>query len=272
MSSLVSRKLNVNGVGIHCVTNGSSNDDDTPPRKPALLCMPGALGGAEADFGPQLRGLADDFQVVSYDPRGYGQSRPPRRDFPLDFYQRDADDAAAVMSELGHERYSVMGFSDGAMSAIMLAGGTTNHQSRERVEKLVVFGGSAYYTKQDTVTWLATRDVSKWPDSQKQEYIDVYGDDFAPMWAGAVDAWVALAQIHDDGNVCMDEARSITSPTLVLHGAKDPMVEMEHPEWFAANIPGDGNTKLHVFPDGAHTIQHDCADELNSVVREFLLS
>ena len=32
-------------------------------------------------------------QVVSFDPRGYGQSRPPRRDFPVDFYQQAADDA-----------------------------------------------------------------------------------------------------------------------------------------------------------------------------------
>ena len=69
----------------------------------------------------QLRDLADTMQVVSFDPRGYGKSRPPERDFPLDFYQRDADDAAALMAALGHTRYGVMGWSDGAISAVMLA-------------------------------------------------------------------------------------------------------------------------------------------------------
>ena len=44
-------------------------------------------GTAETDFAPQLDGLADALQVVAFDPRGYGQSRPPARDFPLDFYQ-----------------------------------------------------------------------------------------------------------------------------------------------------------------------------------------
>ena len=49
-------------------------------------------------------GLSDTFHVVSFDPRGYGRSRPPSRDFPVGFYQRDADDAAALMRSLGHER------------------------------------------------------------------------------------------------------------------------------------------------------------------------
>ena len=105
--------------------------------------MPGAMGTAQTDFGPQLTGLASapgapegaSTQVVhallffflgafffvgttpltptrarararlppnrSFDPRGYGNSRPPARDFPPDFYQRDADDGAALMDALG---------------------------------------------------------------------------------------------------------------------------------------------------------------------------
>eukprot|EP00966_Prymnesium_polylepis_P255975 5913290-Prymnesium_polylepis.1 len=51
----------------------------------------------------------------------YGKSRPPVRDFPLDFYQRDAADAAALMAALGHEKYGVMGWSDGAISSVFLA-------------------------------------------------------------------------------------------------------------------------------------------------------
>ena len=53
-------------------------------------------------LGLQLNGgLGEDFTVVSFDPRGYGASRPPARDFPLDFYARDADDAKALMAQLG---------------------------------------------------------------------------------------------------------------------------------------------------------------------------
>ena len=39
--------------------------------------------------------------MVAFDPRGYGKSIPPRRDFPADFFVRDANDAAALMKTLG---------------------------------------------------------------------------------------------------------------------------------------------------------------------------
>jgi len=160
-----SQKITVNGVGLHVVTSGAA-------PKPALLCMPGGLGTAETDYLPQLRDLADTFQVVSYDPRGYGQSRPPVRDFPTDFYQRDADDAAAVMRALGHERYAVMGWSDGAISAVMLAA-----SNRPAVEKLVIFGGNAYMGADDAEAFEATRDISGWSKRMRETHIPVYGDD-----------------------------------------------------------------------------------------------
>ena len=100
-------------------------------------------GTAETDFAPQLRGLSDTMQVVSFDPRGYGQSRPPRRDFPVDFYQQDADDAAALMAALGHTEYNVVGWSDGSIAAVLLAA-----KQKAAVGKLVIFGGNAYFTKE----------------------------------------------------------------------------------------------------------------------------
>ena len=67
-----------------------------------LLCIPGALGSTRSDFGPQLENLSNDFTVVAFDPRGYGASIPPRREFPKDFFQRDADDAAELMLKIGN--------------------------------------------------------------------------------------------------------------------------------------------------------------------------
>ena len=67
-----------------------------------LLCLPGALGSTRTDFGPQLEQLKESFTVIAFDPRGYGKSIPPNRDFPLDFYHRDADDAFGLMQHLGN--------------------------------------------------------------------------------------------------------------------------------------------------------------------------
>ena len=66
-----------------------------------LLCLPGALGSTRTDFAPQLDQLKDNFTVIAFDPRGYGKSIPPKRDFPLDFYHRDADDTVGLMEKLG---------------------------------------------------------------------------------------------------------------------------------------------------------------------------
>jgi valacyclovir hydrolase len=75
--------LRVRGVDLFYIKNG--RETEMP-----LLCMPGAMGTAETDFAPQLTGLSDTTQVISFDPRGYGRSRPPAREFPIDFYQQDS--------------------------------------------------------------------------------------------------------------------------------------------------------------------------------------
>lgn len=248
--------VSVRGVNLFYMAQG---DKGLP-----LVCMPGAMGTAETDFGPQLAGLSDAHQVVSFDPRGYGKSRPPARDFPLDFYQRDADDAAALMAALGHERYAVMGWSDGAISAVMH---TAAHAAA--VEKLVIFGGNAYLTQDDIDAFEETRDVeASWSKRMKATHYPTYGaEGLQTMWSAAIDAWAGIYKTGG-GDVCMAQAKSITCPTMVLHGAKDPICLAEHPEWFKANIPGA--TALHTLPDGKHNLHIKYADEVNGLVRDFL--
>ncbi len=63
-------------------------------------------------------------------------SRPPVRDFPPDFYRRDAADMLALMTALGHQRFAILGWSDGANTGAIMAA-----QAPERVTRLAVFGG-----------------------------------------------------------------------------------------------------------------------------------
>lgn len=86
-SPLQTGKIAVNGIELFYAQQGAGG--------PPVLCIPGCLGTVDSDFGPTLTGLAaGGFTAVSFDPRGYGQSRPPLRDFPLDYYARDAADGA----------------------------------------------------------------------------------------------------------------------------------------------------------------------------------
>jgi hypothetical protein len=61
--------VHVNGVELH-YSESTGPTGVTDVSLPPIIALPGALGTAETDFGPQLRGLASELQVVSFDPRG----------------------------------------------------------------------------------------------------------------------------------------------------------------------------------------------------------
>ena len=247
--------VEVNGQKFHVLSAG---DATAPP----LLCMPGAMGTAETDWAPQLEGLAaGGRRVISFDPRGYGQSRPPARRFPHDYYHIDAADAAGLMRALGHERYDLMGWSDGANAGVILAA-----QNAAAVRKLVVFGGNSYITQEDIDAYEATRDVAAtWSKRMKASLEPIYGDDLQPMWSSFCDGMQAI--FAEGGDICQAEARALACPTFVLGGEKDPIVPANHPRWFAENIPG---ARLHMFPEGKHNIHLRFADEFNQLVLDFL--
>ena len=91
------------------------------------LLLPGALGTARTDFTPQIERLNSQSQLklIVWDPPGYGSSRPPDRTWPKSpnhFYSRDADVAVDFMNKIGEEKFSVVGWSDGAITALIIAG------------------------------------------------------------------------------------------------------------------------------------------------------
>jgi len=127
-------RVRVRGVNLYFEQRGEG---------PPILCLPGALGSGTTDFGPQLEAWSEWFTVIASDPRGYGRSRPPERDFPADFFRRDAEDMVGLMAAIGYERFVLGGWSDGA-TAVLLAG---SHP--ERVIKLVIWGGNSIISAED---------------------------------------------------------------------------------------------------------------------------
>lgn len=71
----------------------------------------------------------------------------------------------------------------------------------------------------------------------------------------------------NEGDICTSAVKSITCPTLVIHGQKDPLVPQFHPEYLHANISG---SKLHLMPEGRHNLHLRYADEFNVLVKKFL--
>ena len=81
----------------------------------------------------------EDFTIIAWDPPGYGESRPPNRTFPPHFFNRDAIWACELMQTLGYDKFSLVGWSDGGITSLILAA-----HFPENVHKMIVFGANAY--------------------------------------------------------------------------------------------------------------------------------
>lgn len=244
-------QIKVNAVSLYYEMRGAG---------PPLLCIPGALGTGTTDFSPQLESLSAHFTVIAADPRGYGRSRPPERSFPYNFLQIDADDMAALMTEIGYERFMVAGWSDGANVGALMA-----ISNPERIVKLVMWGGNSYISVEDVKRIEAVRSLSAWSKRMRDQMEAVYGDYLQSLWASYCD--VTQANFRAGGEICKQRLYLIRCPTLILHGENDPIVPGFHPRLFNDHIP---NSSLYLFPEGKHNIHIARADEFNRIVLEFL--
>ena len=257
-----SGKIHANGVDLYFERYGSG------PH--AVLCMPGALGSVQTDFPPQMDYFGrpgSGFTVVGYDPRGYGRSRPHSRRYsapggPL-FYETDAEDAAGVMRGLGYSEFSLVGWSDGGVSAIIAAA-----RFPKLVKNLVVWGANAYVSKTDVELVEKTRNVANWSPRMRAAMEAVYGGDFPRMWSDWMDGFVG---VYFDpvrkGDLCKKEAGEVKCPTLVVHGEKDALCPKFHAEFLSNEIP---NCRYVTYPEGKHNLHLKYSEEFNKLVGEFL--
>ncbi|XP_016656492.1 valacyclovir hydrolase [Acyrthosiphon pisum] len=233
-SEPISTKIKVKDLEINYFQVGNG------PQK--LLIFPGVLG-LIGDYTSLTENLdREKYTIYMCDPPGYGLSRPPNRDFSPGFLYRDADSAIALMETLGIDRYSMLGWCNGGCTAMIAAS-----RAADRVDKLVVWSCNAYVTAKDLEEYEKTRDVQGWPDAMRIPQCGMYGEKYvSETWSGWIDAFRKILD-DDDGDVCRGELAKINAPTLILHGAKDVLVPVEHGVYLHENIK---RSTLEIFPEG----------------------
>ncbi|XP_064453340.1 valacyclovir hydrolase isoform X2 [Mirounga angustirostris] len=203
--------------------------------KPFIVQTKETQGGSgETDFGPQIKNLNKKlFTVVAWDPRGYGHSRPPDRDFPVDFFERDAKDAVDLMKTLKFKKVSLLGWSDGGITSLIAAAKYPSF-----INKMVIWGANAYVTDEDEKIYQGIRDVSKWSEKTRKPLETLYGYDY---FAKTCEKWVdGIKQFKrlPDGNICGHLLPLIQCPTLIVHGEKDPLVPRFHADFIHKHVRG----------------------------------
>ena len=86
------------------------------------------------------------------------------------------------MKSLSFKKFSVLGWSDGGVSATILAA-----LYPELVQSLVIWGSNAYVTYYDIELFEKTRDVSDKSPRMRETMEKNYGNSFQSLWSGWID-------------------------------------------------------------------------------------
>jgi valacyclovir hydrolase len=228
-------------------------------RGEQILFIPGALGTGSGDFPYQLQFFSQKYRVIAPDLRGYGRSRPPERDYPVDFYHRDVEDLYLLTERLGLNALRVMGWSDGGNVGALMAA-----KYPAKVKQLVMWGGNSFVSDEEIATFRSMRSLDSWSPRALETLKPIYGASLTEIWGRYVDC---MGEIHaNGGDLYKDYLPRISCPTLILHGEKDPLVPAFHPSVLQAAIEG---SSVHRFPEGKHNIHAKYAEEFNRIVSDF---
>lgn len=264
--------LNVRGLALYYETAGD-------PAAPPVLILSG-LTDYTAKSAWQVRELAEDFLVITFDNRGAGRSSPAT----LGYTAADlAGDAAAVLDALAIPVAHVFGFSLGGMIALHLAldypervarlalgcttaGGRLGVLPDERVYQSLMQPIQTGDRRADFFNgvWVSVGDrcLNEQPELvERLADIAIANPQTGEGYAGQMQAVLT----HD----VADRLAEIRVPTLVLHGAADLMIPPDNGRLLAENIPG---AKFILYPDAGHLFFIEQAAAVNRALRDFFLA
>jgi len=229
--------------------------EDQGEGEPIIL-IHGWLGTARADLGGILDWLSEDYHVIGPTMRGYGQSRPPQRDYPIDHYQRDARDMLALMDALNVSKAHIIGYSDGGEVALLAAG-----YAPERFKSVVVWGAIGYYGP-DMRPMIQRTYPADYLSAEEIERNGITNPDaYVLGWARA-----AVHLVDSGGDLSLSLAPNITCPLILMLGTEDRLNPEVYGRKFIEHTP---NGQLIMF-DCGHQIHNQQTEQLKRVVAAFL--
>lgn len=257
--------LSANGHRVHISLTG-------PESAPAVvLCH--ALGARLALWDPQITALSGRYRLIAYDLRGHGDSEVAPGPYGLDDL---ADDAAALCTALGVDRFSFVGLSIGGMIGQHLA-----LRHGDRLDALVLaasccaLDAGARDTLDDRIALVAANGMAAQVTPTLERWFTAAYRNARPAEMAEIAAMLRATSV--DGYVgCSQAIRALDTeaelgrvrvPTLVISGAADPAMSPAHGRHLAAAIPG---AAFEVIDDAAHLCNREQATVFNRLLGDFL--
>jgi len=231
---------------------------------PPLVALHGATSLGAEDFAAQLPAMSKGFLVHLPDARGHGGTRWNVREngFRYDWL---VDDLTAFVDALGLDSFHLLGFSMGAMTALMfgarhperlrtlvVVGITTQREPRASVGRHLMDPARILERDPGFAAVLARRHDAGQGEGAWQPLLSAIAADIA------VQPLLTPAELH-----------GIDCPSMVVCGDRDPFVPPEHAAALARQLPGG---RLFVAPDCGHEVMARRPGLFNEAIAGFYRS
>jgi pimeloyl-ACP methyl ester carboxylesterase len=218
-----------------------------------VILLHGGLGHS-GNWGYQVPALvSSDRRAVVIDSRGHGRSTRDSRSFT---YELMASDVLAVMDALHVEKAAVVGWSDGACVALILA-----MQAPERIAGVFFFACNMDPT--GSKTFEPTPLIDRCFARHTRDYAEL--SDTPDQFKAFADA-VGQMQ-RTEPNYFASDLANIRVPVAIVQSEHDEFIKPEHAEYLARSIPG---AEFILLPGVSHFAPLQRPEQFNSVLRAFL--
>ncbi len=225
--------------------NGLEIGYDVHGAGPPMVLLHGATSSGREDFAAQIPLFSRGFLVHVPDARGHARTRWDVADGFR--YEWLADDLLAFVDALGLTTFHLIGFSMGAMTALLFA-----TRFPERLRTLVVVGITTEREPRASVARRlmdparVDREDAAWAGELSRRHDPVQGEG---AWRRLLPA--IAADVVSQPLLTPRDLRRIELPSLVVCGDRDPFVPVDHAWGLARQLP-DG--RLLVAPACGHEV------------------
>lgn len=230
----------------------------------ALVMLHGFTGTARFDLGAQIDSFSRFYRVIAPDLRGYGRSMPKPRPFGPDFYVQDALDTGALLDSLGIDRAHVLGYSDGAESAVLAA-----IERPDRVRSVVAWGLTGVFGPEIENVADVFLPAADWPEKRPAWTAEIIANQGAEWLEPMVEGWSsAIKQIlAAGGDVSLGLAHEISCPVLLINGEHDEGNPEHLARQLAERIP---DCTFEIWPGLGHPVHKQAPEAFHERVLAFL--
>jgi pimeloyl-ACP methyl ester carboxylesterase len=218
-----------------------------------VILLHGGLGNS-GNWGYQVPALLENgYRAILIDSRGHGRSTRDKQPYS---YELMGSDVLAVMDVLHLERPALVGWSDGACTALVLAS-----KRPGRVAGVFFFGCNMdpSGTKEIEFTPILKRCIGR--HVKDYETLSPTPDQFDEL----SDA-VGLMQ-RTQPNYSREDLAKISVPVAIVQSEHDEFIKREHAEYLARSIP---DAEFILLPDVRHFAPLQRPEEFNNAMLGFL--